>query len=209
MTKKQLVFISIISTLYVSVILSTIYVLSIKNPIETSDKNINYLYTMGQDSSMGGNGKGNNGGNNNNNNNNNNNGGNGNAGGGNANAQVNAGGNNAKAKANKNKTKTTITVKSISKQKGKKVYTPKYSQSVRIVLFESDWITFDATSLAYSNDSNSRNRFGEVTTMVTFNLHKLWERRSKNKEMKENLTYAEEHYKFIQQEDSSWLIKEK
>lgn len=101
---------------------------------------------------------------------------------------------------------TTTTVK---KHKGKSAYFPKYTHSVRLRMFESDWITFDATSLAYFNDPNSRNRFSEVTTMVTFNLHKLWERRSKNKEMKENLTYAEEHYKLIQQEDSSWLIKEK
>ena len=158
-------------------------------------------YAMGN---MGGNGNGNGGGNN---------GGNQGQGGGNANAggnNPNAGGNNPKAQANKNKNKTTTTVvKSISKRKGKTVYTPKYYHTVRIRLFESDWITLDVDGLAYSNDTNSRNRFGEINSMVTFNLHKLWERRKQEKEMKQNLDYAAKHYKMIQQEDGSWLIKER
>ncbi len=171
------------------------FIFLIENILIFESFNLNMVptYAMGN-GGMGGGNNGNNG-----------------QGGGNA----NAGGNNPKAIANKNKNKTTI-VKSSSKRKGKSVYTPKFYHTIRLRPFESDWITWDIDGLAYSNDPNSRNRFGEVKSILTFNLHKLWERnrrnkkiKENNKEMKENLDYAVENYKLIQQEGGSWLIKEK
>ncbi len=178
------------------------FIFLIENILIFESFNLNTVpaYAMGN----GGMGGGNNG-------NNGQGGGNANAGGNNPNAR----GNNPKAIANKNKNKVTP-VKSSSKRKGKSVYTPKFYHTIRLRPFESDWITWDIDGLAYSNNPNSRNRFGEVRSTLTFNLHKLWERNRRNKkirenneEMKKNLDYAVEHYKFIQQEDGSWLIKEK